>query len=66
VTRPTLFLAGEAGPEEYAFSGAGGSLGGNVTNIYVAGSVITERELSRMVSRTSDSDLRLKYKLPAA
>ena len=27
VTRPTLFLAGEAGPEQYAFSGGGRSFG---------------------------------------
>ena len=31
VTKPTLFLAGEAGAEDYAFSGAGRSFaGGNV------------------------------------
>lgn len=29
VTRPTLFMAGEAGPEEYAFSGGGKSFGTN-------------------------------------
>jgi len=28
VTRPSLFLAGEAGPEDFAFSGAGRSFGG--------------------------------------
>lgn len=28
VNRPTLFLAGEAGPEQFAFSGAGRSFGG--------------------------------------
>jgi hypothetical protein len=28
VTRPTLFLAGESGPEDYAFSGGGQSFGG--------------------------------------
>ena len=34
VTRPTLFLAGEAGPEQYAFSGAGKSFGGGGGDTY--------------------------------
>jgi hypothetical protein len=32
VTKPTLFLAGEAGSEDFAFSGGRKSFGGNVVN----------------------------------
>jgi hypothetical protein len=46
-TKPTLFLAGEKGPEPYAFGGANNKLGmGTVTqNIYIGGSVIRESEV---------------------
>lgn len=46
VTRPTLFLAGEKGPEPYAFGGANNKLGMGMTqNIYIGGSVIRESEV---------------------
>lgn len=46
-TKPTLFLAGEKGPEPYAFGGANNKLGmGTVTqNIYIGGSIIRESEV---------------------
>jgi hypothetical protein len=50
VTRPTLFLAGEAGDEDISFSGGGKSFrgaGGGVTvNVTVEGNVSTERDLA--------------------
>jgi hypothetical protein len=61
VTRPTLFLAGEAGREEYAFSGAGrsfagGGAGGGGGDMHVhihAGNIVggkaAARELALMV-----------------
>lgn len=58
VTRPTLFLAGEAGDEDVAFSGGGKrfgpGLGGGVTihaPVTVMGNVLTEEDLSRAVSQ---------------
>jgi hypothetical protein len=50
VTKPTLFLAGEAGPEPYAFGGANNKLGmgGSTYNYYIAGSVIREREVGML------------------
>jgi tape measure domain-containing protein len=56
VTKPTLFLAGESGPEPYAFGGAhnkrGMSLGNNVT-VHVHGSLIRERELWQQIQAVS-------------
>jgi hypothetical protein len=49
VTRPTLFLAGEAGPERATFSGAnkaGSSMGGVNVYVTVEGNVSTERDLA--------------------
>lgn len=46
VTKPTLFLAGEAGPEDYAFTPK--SKGGNkplTVQVFVSGNVMTERQL---------------------
>jgi len=54
VTKPTLFLAGEAGPEPYAFGGANnkrGMGGGNTYNTVVqniGGSVIAERQVKQL------------------
>lgn len=48
VTRPTMFLAGEAGPEDAFFSGANkrfSGMSGVVVNLHVEGSVMTERDL---------------------
>lgn len=45
VNRPTLAMIGEAGPEAVIPLSRGGGFGGSV-NIYVAGSVITERDLA--------------------
>jgi hypothetical protein len=53
VTKPTLFLAGEAGPERATFSGANnrGAKGGTtVLNITVQGSVISEGDLANTVA----------------
>jgi len=49
VTKPTLFLAGEAGREEFAFSGAGKSFGGQ--SIDVSG---IERKLDRLLRLIPD------------
>ncbi|MFA5165407.1 MAG: hypothetical protein WC481_07585 [Candidatus Omnitrophota bacterium] len=49
VTKPTLFLAGEKGPEPYAFGGANNKLGMGMTqNIYIGGSVIRESEVGML------------------
>jgi hypothetical protein len=48
VTRPTLALIGEAGPEAVVPLGKGGGFGGGIT-INVAGSVISERDLIETV-----------------
>jgi hypothetical protein len=50
VTKPTLFLAGEAGPEPYAFGGANNKLGmGNITIVQnVQGSIWRERDLQNL------------------
>ncbi|MGV0982617.1 MAG: hypothetical protein ACOYB0_09670 [Polynucleobacter sp.] len=48
VTKPTLFLAGEAGPEDFAFGpkSKGGLSGGGVTQIFnIQGSLLNTREL---------------------
>jgi hypothetical protein len=46
VSRPTLFLAGEAGPEHYNFTpvGRGGGGGGNTLHVNVNGAVIREEQ----------------------
>jgi TP901 family phage tail tape measure protein len=47
VSRPTLFMAGEAGPEEFAFSGAHKSFGGDVQpsiTVNFHGPVLAEEE----------------------
>lgn len=62
VTRPTLFLAGEAGNEDYAFSGGGKSFrgGGAVTvNVTVEGNVWTERDLADAIKDHINGDLRM-------
>lgn len=68
VTRPTLFLAGEAGPEDFAFSGANRSFGGGGSTVVinVAGSVISERELADIVDRHQSSQYHMRTKVRAA
>jgi hypothetical protein len=60
VDRPTLFLAGEAGAESVNITpGVGKSANvGSTTIINVKGSVVTERELMKMV----DNNLKSKFK----
>jgi len=51
VTKPTLALIGEAGPEAVVpLSGAGGGIGGNVI-IHVHGSIMGEEDVIKVVSR---------------
>ena len=55
VSRPTLFLAGEAGPERFAFTpvGKGGSTGGVIVNIENA-SFRSENDIEDIMVRLSD------------
>jgi hypothetical protein len=60
VTKPTLFLAGEAGPESFAFGGANNKLMGGGGRSYstttvnntviqnIGGSVIAERQVKSL------------------
>jgi hypothetical protein len=63
VTRPTLFLAGEAGPEQFAFSGANrqfaGGMGGSITiNFHgFSGSYRDAQRVTNMVERTLNRQL---------
>lgn len=69
VTRPTLFLAGEAGAEDYAFSGGGRSFSGSggggdvshTTNVYIDGKLV-QQSVERIQTRT----LQGRRKLAAA
>lgn len=59
VNRPTLFLAGEAGPEQVNITPNGkGSSSGNTIIIQVAGSVITEKKLAYMVDQYQKQNLK--------
>lgn len=66
VTRPTLFLAGESGAEDYAFSGGGksfkggGMSGGVVVNVTVEGNVATERDLADAIGQHLANDFMLR------
>lgn len=54
VNRPTLFLAGEAGPERATFTRAGGRNyhgGGNTVVVQVGGNVVSERDITYAVRR---------------
>ncbi len=52
VTRPTLALIGEAGPEAVVPLGKGYGTGGGMTvNVYVAGSVTSEQNLAETIRR---------------
>jgi tape measure domain-containing protein len=48
VTKPTLFLAGEAGPESFSFGGRGSGRGGVTQIFYIGGSVIAERQVMQL------------------
>ena len=59
INRPTLFLAGEAGPESVSISPNGSSSGGGITVVVnVQGSILTERELFRRVDENLKNELR--------
>lgn len=58
VNRPTMFLAGEAGPEQVTISPNGQSSGGNTIIINVAGSVVTEKRISQMVDQYQKQNLK--------
>jgi hypothetical protein len=51
ITKPTLALLGEAGPEAVVPLGGSRSAFSPTINIYVQGSIVTEREITDMVSR---------------
>jgi hypothetical protein len=70
VTRPTLFLAGEAGPEDVAFSGGGkrfGGAGGVTVNVDASGAMFRDRaslrELASLVGDAVTANLRLNRQL---
>lgn len=58
VNSPTMFLAGEAGPEQVSITPNGGSSGSNTVVINVAGSVITEKKLAYMVDQYQKQNLK--------
>ena len=58
VTRPTMFLAGEAGPERATFTPAGQFGGGSVTLTIPV--VLDGREVTRIVVDNIDAELRAK------
>lgn len=58
VNSPTMFLAGEAGPEQVSITPNGRSSGGNTVIIHVAGSVITEKKLAYMVDQYQKQNLK--------
>ena len=60
VNRPTMFLAGEAGPEQVSITpnGGGRSGGGNTLIINVGGSVVTERKLAQIVDQYQKQNLK--------
>lgn len=58
INRPTLFLAGEAGPEQVSITPNGRSSGSNTIIIHVAGSILTEKNLYKIVDRYQKQDLK--------
>lgn len=57
VTRPTLFMAGEAGIEHVRVTPGGGSGGGVTVNVHVAGSVWSSGELAEEITRVVTNKL---------
>ena len=58
VNKPTVFLAGEAGPESVSISPNGGKGGGITVVVNVQGSILTERELFRRVDENLKNELK--------
>ncbi len=58
VNRPTMFLAGEAGPEQVSITPNGRSSGGNTVIIHVAGSIVTEKKIAYMVDQYQKQNLK--------
>lgn len=59
VNRPTMFLAGEAGPEQVSITpNGGGRSGGSTLIINVGGSVVTERKLAQIVDQYQKQNLK--------
>ena len=59
VNRPTMFLAGEAGPEQVSITPNGGRSGsGSTLIINVGGSVVTERKLAQIVDQYQKQNLK--------
>ena len=59
INRPTMFLAGEAGPEQVSITPNGGSNGSGITVVVnVQGSILTERELFRRVDENLKNELK--------
>lgn len=65
VRGPTMFLAGEAGPEHVQITPAAARSGGRggssapTVNVYVQGSIIAERDLDKRIRESLVRDLRL-------
>jgi len=60
VNQPTLFLAGEAGPEAVSITPSAGGGGGSGTTIIVnvAGSILTEKQLYKKIDDNLKAELR--------
>lgn len=58
VTQPTMFLAGEAGPEQVTISPNRQGSGGNTIIVNVAGSVVTEKKIAYMVDQYQKQNLK--------
>ncbi len=58
VNTPTMFLAGEAGPEHVNITPNGQSSGGNTIIVNVAGSVVTEKKIAYMVDQYQKQNLK--------
>ena len=59
VNKPTVFMAGEAGPEQVSISPNGGNGNGGITVVVnVNGSILTERELFRRVDENLKNELK--------
>jgi hypothetical protein len=66
VNSPTMFLAGEAGPESVSITPRGKSGGGIIINIHnhIGGSVLAEKQLVEIMDRNLKSELRRRnYRL---
>lgn len=58
VTKPTLALVGEAGPEAVVPLGKGGGMGGNAMVVNVYGNLLTERQLVDGILKRAASHMR--------